>query len=213
MRAAIYARVSTNDQNCEMQLHDLRNYCQARGWEVVEFVEEGQSGAKESRPELNKLMTAARRREFGAVVVWKFDRFARSTKHLIMALEEFEALGMVFVSHRESIDTSTPMGKFIFTMVAGLAEMERGMIKERVIAGIANAKRNGKHCGRAKRIFRRDIAIEMRLAGKSWREIAREMGVPVSTVRDGCAETPRKRRSAGDTKQTVKTGTVAYAAN
>jgi DNA invertase Pin-like site-specific DNA recombinase len=212
MKAAIYARVSTVDQNCQMQLHDLRNYCQSRGWDTVEFVEEGQSGSKESRPQLDKLMMAARRRQFDAVVVWKFDRFARSTKHLVTALEEFQGLDMVFVSHQECIDTSTAMGKFVFTMVAAMAEMERAMIIERVKAGMANAKRNGKHVGRAKRIFRRDLAIEMRLGGKSWREIAREMDVPVSTVRDGCAERPQNRRSSADAKQTTKTGAAAYAA-
>ncbi len=213
MKAAVYARVSTSDQNCEMQLNDLRAYCAARGWETVEFVERGESGAKVSRPQLDKLMTAARRRQFGAVVVWRFDRFARSTKHLVTALEEFQALDMVFISHQECIDTSSAMGKFVFTMVAAMAEMERAMIIERVKAGMANAKRQGKHVGRAKRIFRRDIAMEMRLAGKSWREIARDMGVPVSTVRDGCAERPRNRRASGEAKQTGKTVTVGYAAS
>src|SRR5579863_10458950 len=109
MRIAIYARVSTKDQSCELQVRDLRAYCAARGFDLVrEYVDVGQSGAKDSRPELNKLMDDARKRQFDAIVVWRFDRLARSTKHLLTALEEFRSLGIQFISYQENIDTSTP---------------------------------------------------------------------------------------------------------
>src|ERR1700688_1357292 len=106
---AIYARVSTKDQSCELQVRDLRSYCVARGFDLVrEYVDVGQSGAKDSRPELNLMMDNARKRQFDAIVVWRFDRFARSTKHLLAALEEFWSLGSQFISYQENIDTSSP---------------------------------------------------------------------------------------------------------
>jgi DNA invertase Pin-like site-specific DNA recombinase len=112
----------------------------------------------------------------------------RSTKHLLDALEEFKSLGIAFVSHQEAIDTTSPMGKLLFTIVAAMAEMERSILIERVRAGMATAKSKGQSLGRPKRIFRRDIALEMRVAGKSWREIGRTLRVPVSTIREACAE-------------------------
>src|ERR1700691_5980392 len=114
MRAAIYARVSTTGQgqSPEMQVRELREYCERRGWQIAgEFVDSGISGAKDSRPELNKLMAEAHHRRFDAVVVWKFDRFARSVSHLLRALETFQSLGIEFVSLSEQMDTSTPTGK------------------------------------------------------------------------------------------------------
>jgi len=114
MRAAIYARVSTNNgQDPHMQTRELREYCQRRGWDVAgEYIDVGVSGAKDSRPELNRLIGDAHRRQFDAVIVWKFDRFARSVSHLLRALETFQALGIEFVSLTEGVDTSTPMGKW-----------------------------------------------------------------------------------------------------
>src|SRR4029077_20575001 len=112
MRIGIYARVSTKDQSCELQLRDLRAYCAARGFSLLrEYVDVGESGAKDSRPQINDLMAAARKRQFDAVVVWRFDRFARSTKHLLLALEEFRSLGIQFISYQENIDTSSPLGQ------------------------------------------------------------------------------------------------------
>src|ERR1700747_207260 len=109
MRIAIYARVSTKDQSCELQVRDLRAYCEARGFNLVrEYVDVGQSGANDSRPELNKLMDDARKRQFDAIVVWRFDRFARSTKHLLTALEELRSIGIAFTSYQENIDTNSP---------------------------------------------------------------------------------------------------------
>src|SRR6202030_3991823 len=116
MRIGIYARVSTKDQSCELQVRELRAYCSARGFELVrEYVDVGQSGAKDSRPELNLLMDGARKRHFDAIVVWRFDRFARSTKHLLLALEEFRSLGVQFISYQENIDTGSPLGQALFT--------------------------------------------------------------------------------------------------
>ena len=119
MKTAIYARVSTNNgQDSEMQLREIREYIQRRGWELAaEFVDAGVSGAKDSRPELNRLMAEAHRRRFDAVVVWKFDRFARSVSHLLRALETFRSLGIDFVSLSEQVDTSTPTGKMVFTVL------------------------------------------------------------------------------------------------
>jgi DNA invertase Pin-like site-specific DNA recombinase len=111
MRVGIYARVSTRDQSCELQIRDLRAYCVARGFDLVrEYIDVGQSGAKDSRPELNQLMGDARKRLFDAIVVWRLHLFARSTKHLLLALEEFRSLGIQFISYQENIDTSSPLG-------------------------------------------------------------------------------------------------------
>src|ERR1700684_4427559 len=133
MRTAIYARVSTKDQSCELQIRDLRAYCAARGFDLVrEYIDVGQSGAKDSRPELNKLMDDACERQFDAIIVWRFDRFARSTKHLLTALEEFRSLGIQFISFQENIDTSSALGQAMFTIVSAVAQLERDIIRERV---------------------------------------------------------------------------------
>jgi len=115
---------------------------------VREYVDVGESGAKDSRPRLNELMAAARKRQIDAVLVWRFDRFARSTKHLLLALEEFRSLGIQFVSYQENIDTSSPLGQALFTIVSAVAQLERDLIRERVNAGIRNARASGKHIGR-----------------------------------------------------------------
>src|SRR5579862_8124092 len=131
MRAAIYARVSTanNGQSPEMQIRELREYCKHRGWELVgEYVDAGVSGAKDSRPELNQLMADAKKRKVDSVVVWRFDRFCRSVSHLLRALEEFRSLGIQFISLSEQVDTSTPTGKMIFTVLGAVAELERSLI-------------------------------------------------------------------------------------
>jgi DNA invertase Pin-like site-specific DNA recombinase len=129
MRVALYARVSTKDQNCDLQIRDLRSYCASRGFTIVrEYVDIGQSGAKDSRPELNLLMADARKRKWDVVMVWRFDRFARSTKHLLLGLEEFRSLGVQFISYQENIDTSSPLGQMLFTIVSAVAQMERDLI-------------------------------------------------------------------------------------
>jgi DNA invertase Pin-like site-specific DNA recombinase len=184
MRIGIYARVSTKDQSCELQVRDLRAYCTARGFDLVrEYVDVGQSGAKDSRPELNKLMDDARKRQFDAIVVWRFDRFARSTKHLLTALEEFRSLGIQFISYQENVDTSSALGQALFTIVSAVAQLERDLIRERVSAGIRNARANGKKLGRPKNSVDREGILELKKQGQSLRQIAETLGGGYGTVR------------------------------
>lgn len=184
MRVVIYARVSTKDQSCELQLRDLRSYCVARKFSLLrEYVDVGESGAKDSRPQLNGLMDAARKRLFDAVVVWRFDRFARSTKHLLLALEEFRSLGIQFISYQENIDTSSPLGQALFTIVSAVAQLERDLIRERVSAGIRNARACGKQLGRPRRVVNHDEVKRLRSEGASLRQIAEKLGVGYGTVR------------------------------
>jgi len=183
MRAAIYARVSTKDQSCDMQLRDLRTYCTARGFSLLrEYVDVGESGAKDSRPQLNELMADARKRKFDSILVWRFDRFARSTKHLLLSLEEFRSLGIEFVSYQENIDTSSPLGQALFTIVSAVAQLERDLIRERVRAGLRNAKLKGKILGRPTLTLDRDRIARLRASGASIREIAAQLEVSTATV-------------------------------
>src|SRR5277367_3499299 len=178
MRIGIYARVSTKDQSCELQVRDLRTYCNARGTDAArEYVDVGQSGAKDSRPELNRLMDDARKRKFDAIVVWRFDRFARSTKHLLLALEEFRSLGIQFISYQENIDTSSALGQALFTIVSAVAQLERDLIRERVSAGMRNARVNGKKLGRPKSTVDREEILKLKARGLSLRQIAAKLGV------------------------------------
>ena len=184
MKIAIYTRVSTHDQSVEMQLSDLRRYCEERKFKVFkEYSDEGISGAIDKRPALEELMADARKRKFDAVLCWRFDRFARSTKHLITGLEEFRHLGIEFISYQENIDTSSPLGKAIFTIVSAIAELERNIIVERVRAGIRRAKENGKALGRPKRLNldAREVR-KMRDEGLSLRKIAEKVKVCPATV-------------------------------
>jgi DNA invertase Pin-like site-specific DNA recombinase len=184
MKVAIYARVSTNNgQDPEMQLRELREYCERRGWQISrEYVDSGISGAKEKRPELDKLLADAHRRHFAAVVVWRFDRFARSVSHLLRALENFRAQGIEFVSLSEQVDTSTPMGKMIFTVLGAVAELERSLIVERVRAGLRNARAKGKKLGRPRKLTSPEVIGRMRSHGASWRAIGRAIGVSPATA-------------------------------
>jgi DNA invertase Pin-like site-specific DNA recombinase len=167
-----------------MQTRELREYIERRGWTVSsEYVDSGVSGTKETRPELDRLMTDAHRRRFDAVAVWKFDRFARSVSHLLRALETFRALGIEFVSLSEQIDTSTPVGKMVFTILGSVAELERSMIVERVKAGLRNARAKGKRLGRPRSIVDPRKVAHLRAQGVSWRKIARQMGVSARTAR------------------------------
>jgi len=195
-RTALYARVSTsnNGQDPEVQLRELREYCQRRGWKVyAEYVDVGISGSKDSRPELNRLMADAKRRRFDAVVVHRFDRFARSVSHLLRALEEFKSLGIEFVSLSEQMDTSTPTGKMVFTVLGAVAELERSLIAERVKAGLRNAKAKGKKLGRPRKALDYARIAALRHSGASWGAIGRELGLPEATVRrsfQACGENP-----------------------
>ncbi len=183
MRVALYARVSTTDQNCEMQLSDMKRMAESRGFEIVsEHVEKGISGGKDSRPELNHLMKDARRGKFKAVLVWRFDRFARSLKHLVTALEEFRSLGVEFLSHQEAVDTSTPAGRMLFQVIGAMAEFEREIIRERVIAGLRQAKQKGTKLGRPRVQVDLDVARRLRHEGLSYKAIADRLGVSVGSV-------------------------------
>jgi DNA invertase Pin-like site-specific DNA recombinase len=185
-RAAIYVRVSTGDQNADLQKNELSEYCQWRKMEIVETYSDVMSGAKDRRPALDMLMADARRGKFDVVAVWRFDRFARSTSHLLRALEEFQSLAVDFVSLREAIDTSTPTGKMVFTILASVAELERSTIRERVVAGQKAAKRRGVRFGRPTVEVDTDRALKLRKQGLSWRDISAEVGVPKDTLIRHC---------------------------
>ena len=180
LRVALYGRVSTLDkgQDVNLQLNELREYSTRRNWHVTgEYVDNGVSGAKESRPELNRLMADAKRRKFDAVLVWKLDRFGRSLKHLVLSLADLESLGIAFVSLRDGFDLSTPSGRLMFQIIGAMGEFERNLIRERVKAGMAHARAKGRKLGRSK--VHVDIkAVEARRAkGESLRAIARDLGV------------------------------------
>jgi DNA invertase Pin-like site-specific DNA recombinase len=185
MRVALYARVSTcNGQSPEMQVAELREYASRRGWEVFsEYVDLGISGSKESRPELNRLMADAHKRNFDVVLCWKVDRFGRSLKHLVNALADLDSYGVAFVSLRDKLDLSTPSGRLMFQIIGAMAEFERSLIQERVRAGLRNAKLKGKTLGRPRRIVDGGQMIRLRENGASFREIARAVGASPATVR------------------------------
>lgn len=184
IRVALYSRVSTNHgQDPEMQLRELREYADRRGWSVVEeYIDRGVSGAKASRPALNRLMADAQCRKIDTVLVWKLDRFGRSLRHLVNAIAELESLGVAFVSLRDNLDLTTPSGRLMFQIIGAMAEFERSLIQERVRAGLRNAKAKGKKLGRP-RVFVDESKIEaLRDCGASWREIAEKLGLGVGTV-------------------------------
>ncbi len=183
-RVALYARVSTkNRQDPESQLLPMREYAQDRGFEISDYVDVGITGRKDSRPELDRLMADAQKRRLDAVAVWKFDRFARSTRHLVTALEQFNALGVDFISLSESIDTSTPMGKMVFTVLAAVAELELSLIRERVMMGLQRAKAQGKKLGRPRGSAQDAERIkQLKSEGLSVRQIAQALQTSKSTV-------------------------------
>lgn len=185
MQVAIYARVSTSNgqQSPDMQLSTLREYCGARGLDIFkEYVDEGISGSKDSRPALNDLMDAARKRKFDCVCVYKFDRFARSTKHLLAALDEFKALGIDFISYSENIDTSSPLGKAVFTIVGAIGELERSLIVERVKSGLQAARKRGKKLGRPGKTIDIDEFVKLLSKGYSIHAASKQLGVPVTSA-------------------------------
>ena len=207
MRAAVYARVSTanHGQDPKVQLREIAEYCARRGWAVIgEYVDVGISGAKEKRPELDRLLADAHRRRFDALVVWKFDRFARSVSHLLRALETFQALGIEFVSLTEGVDTSTPAGKMVFTVLGAVAELERSLICERVRAGLRNAQAKGKKLGRPKVAMDASRVTELRSRGLGWKKIATELRLGVGTVLRIAQEAP-ERGSENLVAQTSRT--------
>ena len=189
-KAAIYARVSTahNGQDPTMQTRELEEYCERRDWEVAGcYVDTGVSGAKDSRPELNRLMFDAHQRRFDAILVWKLDRFGRSLRHLVNALAEFESLGISFVSLRDNHDLSTPSGRLMFQIIGAMAEFERSLIVERVKAGMRNARAKGKRIGRPPRTYlspevRQSIGEAYRNEEGSLRQLAARFGTSVGMV-------------------------------
>jgi DNA invertase Pin-like site-specific DNA recombinase len=195
--AAPYVRVSTTnrstrnqavfEQNPEVQELPLRQMAEQRGWTVTKAYSDRMSGSKADRPGLNALMHDARRGAFDVVVVWRFDRFARSIEQPVLALAEFRALGIDFVSSQEALDTSTPMGKAMFTIIGAMAELERNVTRERVVAGIEHARvhgtKSGSAIGRPRVVFDRAAVVELRTAGQSWRQIAAALGISTGTAR------------------------------
>lgn len=191
--AVLYARVSTLDQNCDLQLEDLRRYARQRFECLREYVDRGISGTQRHRPQLDVLVKDARKRMFDVVLVWKFDRFARSLKHLIDSLEEFRALGIDFISYTEGVDTTTPTGQLLFHVVGAVAQFERDLMAERVRAGMAHARAKGKRIGRPRAQVDLDRVVTLREQGRSLREIARNLKIPVSRVRRALARAPAKQ--------------------
>jgi DNA invertase Pin-like site-specific DNA recombinase len=180
IRAAIYARVSTTDQTCENQLLELRSYCQARGWPATEYVDTGVSGAKERRPALDRLMAAASKRQIDAVVVWRLDRLGRSLKHLIDTIKALADAGVSFVCPEQGIDTSSSAGRLQLHVLGAFAEFERDLIRERIAAGLARARKDGKRLGRRRmRIGERDLR---RTAHLTVRDAAEALKVPATRV-------------------------------
>jgi DNA invertase Pin-like site-specific DNA recombinase len=184
MRAALYARVSTNNgqQDPEMQLRELREYASRRGWTIAAEYVEHISSAEERRPELEKLLAQCRKRKFDAIVVYRYDRFARSLPQLVNALYEFRALGIDFVSLHEGVDTSTPNGRLIFGIFASIAEFERELIRDRVRSGLAHARAKGKRLGRPRVYADGHKIAELRALGSSWAEVCTALNLSKGTA-------------------------------
>ena len=183
--AAIYARVSTDKQKVDMQLNELRQFADRSGWKIYkEYIDQNFTGANTNRPAFLDMMDAARKRKFDVLLVWKLDRLGRSLKDLINTLDELGSCGIDFVSYDNNLDTSTPTGKLVFQIVGAVAEFEKDIIKERVVAGLAAARLKGKRLGRPpipQAVY--DKAIKKRADGLSFRKIGKELGIDEGTVR------------------------------
>jgi DNA invertase Pin-like site-specific DNA recombinase len=199
-RVALYARVSTlNGQDPEMQLSELREYSSRRGWTITsEYVDQGVSGSKESRPQLNQLLADAHRRKFDAVLVWKIDRFGRSLKHLVNALADLCAYGVAFVSFRDNLDLSTPSGRLMFQIIGAMAEFERSLIQERVRAGLRNARAKGKKFGRPRAQVDSARVAALRQAGFSWSQVCRILKVSKGSAQRSVVRLPKSDVLAGN---------------
>jgi DNA invertase Pin-like site-specific DNA recombinase len=189
--AGIYGRVSTGEQSVEMQLLELIRFCEARGWQIRKYLDSGISGAKERRPQLDALWADARRRALDVVVVYRFDRFARNTRHLVNALHEFDSLGIQFVSLHENVDTTTPNGRLVFTIFAAIAEFERELIRDRISSALEMRKTALKQQGYfiSKKGYRRTALgrprvyanaskiVALRATGTSWAEVCSALNI------------------------------------
>lgn len=184
-KAAIYARVSTDKQKVDMQLNELRQFADRSGWTIFEeYIDQNFTGANTNRPAFLSMMEAARKRKFDVLLVWKLDRLSRSLKDLINTLDELGSCGIDFVSYDNNLDTSTPTGKLVFQIVGAVAEFEKDIIRERVVAGLANARSKGKRLGRPpieQTIY--DKAVKMRSEGSSFRKIGRALGIDEGTIK------------------------------
>jgi DNA invertase Pin-like site-specific DNA recombinase len=199
MRVAIYARVSTTDQTCEMQLRELREYAARHGWTPTEYVDTGFSGSRASRPALDRLMADARAKKVDVVIVWKLDRWGRSVSNCLASIADLTRLGVRWIAVTQNLDTdqNNPMARFMLTIMAAVAEFEREMIRERVKAGMANAKSRGNRLGRKRVVFDRDKALLLQARGFSQRSIARQLGVGLGTVsRALSGDKPRSKKGA-----------------
>lgn len=183
VRAFLYARVSTGEQHEGMQLREMQEFAKRRGWDTEIFPDVGQSGAKERRPELDRMMALVRKRKCDVVLVYRFDRFARSLRQLVNALEEFKALGVQFVSVHENIDTTLPHGELMFHLFAAIAQFERALIRERVKSGVEHARAKGVRLGRPRRIANNAKILSQRRGGMRWGAIARKHEVSISTAK------------------------------
>jgi DNA invertase Pin-like site-specific DNA recombinase len=193
-RVALYARVSTlnHRQDPEVQLHELRAYCERRGFEIIgEYVDKGVSGSRERRPALDKLLADCRKRLVDAVVVYRYDRFATSLRQLVNSLEEFRVLDIEFISIHEGVDTSTPNGRLVFGIFASIAEFERELIRDRVRSGLAAAKAKGKRVGRPRVAVDVRRIESLRRQGRSWAEITGETGISKGTAQRAMADLPK----------------------
>lgn len=180
---ALYGRVSTRDQSSAMQQDEMRAYCQRRDWPIAEqYIDEGISGSKASRPALNRLLADAKLRKFDAVLVYRYDRFARSLRQLVNALAEFDALGIAFVSLHEGVDTTTPNGRLVFGIFASIAEFERELIRDRVRSGLAAAKSRGVRLGRRSTTTDPAAVRRLKSSGLSFRAIASQLGISLGTA-------------------------------
>jgi DNA invertase Pin-like site-specific DNA recombinase len=186
VRAALYARVSTtgHGQDVGLQLDELRQVAAQRGWEAVAYVDEGVSGAKDSRPALDRMLVDAREGRLDVVAIWKLDRLARSVRHLLELSDSLNAWGVGLVSIRDAhIDTTTPSGRFTLQILGAVAELERGLVRERVIAGVRRAQAAGKHCGRPKVELDLRPALAMLGQGHGLKTTAKALGVSRATLR------------------------------
>ena len=192
VRVALYARVSTDHQNTAMQLDELRQVAQQRGWKVESEYVDTISGAQEG-PERRRLIKDAHRGRFDQVLVWRFDRFARSAKDLLLALDTLTSVGVGFASVREAFDTTTPIGRATVTILAAVAELEKNIIRERVCAGLDRARKNGKRLGRPRRVVDVDRALQLLAEGRSQRQVAVALKIPRATLRAALARSTGRK--------------------
>jgi DNA invertase Pin-like site-specific DNA recombinase len=213
-RVLLYARTSTSrDQRPEMQLDELRVLAKQRGWQIVgEYVDRGVSGSKDRRPQLDQLTADVAKGKADIVAVYRFDRFARSVRHLITALEDFRVRGVEFLSLYDNVDTTTATGRFVFTMIAGFAELEREIIRERVVSGVQAARRRGKRLGRPPVVVDVTRALAMKAAGASNREIGRKLGVAAGTIAKAIAQTGQAAAQESSSSELLQSSEMGWAA-